>query len=384
MVVLVGLRLAMHWVDQLDMRIYRVGAAALWHGTGLYEAMDPGTGLGFTYPPFAAVLLLPAALMPERVAGFGMAVASCLALARLCHVSVTRIGGIPRLGYAASFWIVLAVAFVSEPVLSTLSFGQVNLILVWLVVEDLTRARGRWLGVGTGIAAAVKLVPGVFLVYLWLAGMPRAALRGVLTFAVAGVVTAVLFWSDSRTFWSGMFADTGHVGGIPYQANQSALGVTTRALGTETPTLWMYLPSLVALGASLALATWFARHGDRNRGLILTAVGGLLASPISWSHHWVWCIPLACLLLSDVTARRPGARILLIATVAVFTTRTIWWPPSANDAALSYSPLEQALTSAYFLLGVAILVWHAHMVWLDRGGSPADPLGGGGGGGGGI
>jgi alpha-1,2-mannosyltransferase len=246
-----------------------------------------------------------------------------------------------------------------------LSFGQVNLILVWLVVEDLTR--GRWLGVGTGIAAAVKLVPGVFLVYLWLAGLRRAALRGVLTFAVAGVVTAALFWSDSRTFWSGMFADAGHVGGIPYQGNQSALGVLARALGTETPAAWMYLPSVVALGVSLALATWFARRGDRTRGLILTAVGGLLASPISWSHHWVWWVPLACLLLADVAAERPGARALLAATVLVFTTRLIWWPPAADDAALSYNPPEQALAAAYFLLGVTILAWHAHMAWSQRG-----------------
>jgi alpha-1,2-mannosyltransferase len=363
----VAMRIGGHGFDQLDMRIYRMGATALWQGTGLYAAIDPGTGLPFTYPPFAALLMLPAVLLPAGMAGLGMGVASCVALARLCHVSVTRIGGIPRLGYAASFWIVLGVAFVSEPVLSTLSFGQVNLILVWLVVEDLTRGRGQWLGVGTGIAAAVKLVPGVFLVYLWLAGLRRAALRGVLTFAVAGVVTAALFWSDSRTFWSGMFADAGHVGGIPYQANQSALGVVARALGTETPALWMYLPSVVALGVSLALATWFARHGDRNRGLILTAVGGLLASPISWSHHWVWWVPLACLLLADVAAGRPGARALLAATVLVFTTRLIWWPPSADDAALSYNHLQQALTAAYFVLGVAILAWHAHMAWSQRG-----------------
>jgi alpha-1,2-mannosyltransferase len=341
----------------------------------LYGAVDPSTGLPFTYPPFAAILMLPAMLLPAGMAGLGMGVASCLALARLCHVSVTRIGGIPGLGYAASYWIVLGVAFASEPVLSTLSFGQVNLILVWLVVEDLTRVRGRGLGAGTGIAAAVKLVPGVFLVYLWLAGLRRAALRGVLTFVVAGVVTAALFWWDSRTFWSGMFADAGHVGGIPYQANQSALGVVARALGTEAPTVWMYLPSVVALGVSLALATWFARHGDRNRGLILTAVGGLLASPISWSHHWVWWVPLACLLLADVAARRPGARALLAATVLVFSARPLWWPPSADDAALSYNPLQQALASAYVLLGVAILAWHGHMVWSHRGPSRGHPFG---------
>lgn len=355
-----------HWFDQLDLRVYRMGARALLDGSGLYSAVDPATGLPFTYPPFAAAAMIPLVWLPAPMAGLVVAVTSCLALARIAHLCVTRIAPLPLLGPTAATWLVVALGLISEPVASTLWFGQVNLVLTWLVLEDLARPEGRLTGIATGLATAVKLVPGVFIVWAWLARRRDTALRGALAFLAAGALAAAAFWNDSALFWSGMFVDATHVGGIPYQGNQSVLGVVARLLGTEAPPTAVHLVGAAALGCALALGAWFARRGDPGRGLVLAGIGGLLASPISWSHHWIWWLPMACLLAADAAARRPGARWLLAATLVIFLVRPLWWPSPIDDAALHFNSIEQVLTAAYALWAVAVLAWHTSIWTRER------------------
>ncbi|MGB8020476.1 MAG: glycosyltransferase 87 family protein [Candidatus Nanopelagicales bacterium] len=359
------LHVGAHWFDQLDVRVYRMGARALLSGSGLYSTVEPTTGLPFTYPPFAAAAMIPLAWLPTPVAGLVVGITSCLALARIAHLCVTRVAPLPRLEPGAATWLVLAVGMLSEPVASTLWFGQVNLVLTWLVLEDLTRPPGRMSGIATGLATAVKLVPGVFLVWAWLAGRSGTALRGMLAFIATGALAAATFWNDSALFWSGMFADAGHVGGIPYQGNQSVLGVAARLLGTAAPPAAVHLVGATALTCALGLGAWFARRGEAGRGLVLAGIGGLLASPISWSHHWIWWLPMACVLAADAAARRPGARWLLVATLLVFLVRPLWWPSPVGDAALHFSGVEQLLTAAYALWAVAVLAWHV-WIWIGE------------------
>ncbi len=359
-----------HWFDQLDLVVYRMGAQALLDGSGVYDAVEPGSGLPFTYPPFAAAVMVPLLWLGQPAAGALVGVASCLALARIAHLCATRIAPLPRLRPAAATWIIVGLGLLSEPVQSTLGYGQVNLLLTWLVLEDLTRAPSRGSGIGTGIATAVKLVPGVFMLWAWLVGERSTALRGAAVFLAAGALTAVGFWQDSWRFWSGTFLDPGHVGGIPYQGNQSVLGVTSRLLGTAQPPGWVTLVAAAVLAASLALAVAVARQGERTRSLVIAGLGGLLASPISWSHHWIWWIPTTCLLAADTAARRPGARWLLLSGLLIFLCRPLWWPSAVNDAALRFGALDQLATASYVLWACAVLAWHARLAALARRSEP--------------
>ena len=273
------------------------------------------TGLPFTYPPFAAVVMVPLALLPAWLAAAVWTGASVGALAAVV-VLVRRALGRPAPGWLVA--LVTGGALALEPVWQNLAFGQVNLFLMLAVLVDLLRPERRWSGVLVGIAAGVKLTPLVFVVLLVLVGRRAAAGR-----AVAGVRRhrrgRVRGWRRAGRRRTGPTALSTRAGsGPPALAhNQSVYGALTRLLDGPPPTLlWLAVAGPLTSRCWLVGAGWW-RRGDRVLGTCLAAVAMLLASPISWSHHWVWAVPIALALWergrwgaaawTAVFVARPGA-----------------------------------------------------------------------------
>ncbi len=73
---------------------------------------------------------------------------------------------------------------------------------------------------------------------------------------------------------------------------------------------------LVAAALATVLGVWAAwaclRVGDRAAGFLAVQITGLLVSPISWSHHWVWVLPLLLWCLFGDRRRRPAVRLLAV------------------------------------------------------------------------
>ncbi len=156
--------------DWFDLRVY-YGTIDTWvhHGGRIYDYRVPGTTYGFTYPPFAAVSMLPMAHLGLRAA---IAATLLLNLAALGAVMWMTAGPLlRRYGWYGCALAACALALF-EPVRDTISFGQVNLVLLALVLTDawlLTTGRTRWVGIGIGLAAAIKLTPALFIGLLLLA-----------------------------------------------------------------------------------------------------------------------------------------------------------------------------------------------------------------------
>jgi alpha-1,2-mannosyltransferase len=303
----------------LDLRVYRSGAAALLHGGGIYQehvdATDPlRTPLNFTYPPFAALLFTPFALLGWPVVVAGLTLAGVAALAYTVRLVLRHL----RLPVAVAPAIVLG-ALLLGPVgwpQGTLVMGQVNLLLMAAVAADLLPGERRWRGALTGIATGVKLTPGIFLVYLALTGRRREAATGAAVAAGTGLLGLAVAPADSVLFWTRLWWDPAHVGDQAYTANQSLGGVVARLTGGHT--LWLALVLLVGVGG-LALARAAYRAGDELWGVLVTALTGLLVSPVSWQHHWVWAVPVAVVLFAR------GARAIGWCWLAVFALQPMWW-----------------------------------------------------------
>jgi alpha-1,2-mannosyltransferase len=303
--------------DFFDLRVY-YGAVHTWvrHGGRIYDYRVPGTSYGFTYPPFAAVAMLPLAPM-----GRATAIAASLAVNLAALAVVLRIlagPGLRRHGwYRWSLGLCGLALF--EPLRDTFSFGQVNLVLLALVLGDawlLATGRGRWAGAGIGLAAAVKLTPALFIGLLLLAGRRRAA--GIAT-AVAAAATALAAWADpaaSRFYWTEALWDTSRVGRLEYVSNQSLQGVLARLGETGRP-LWA---SAVLL--TLCVWAWRARRaataGDWPAAFALTGAAACLVSPITWVHHLVWLLPSFAVLVRAGHPRVAGA------LYAVLCTSVVW------------------------------------------------------------
>ena len=180
------------------------------------------------------------------------------------------------------------------PVVQTLWLGQINLILMFVIVADLCLPdTSRFKGVGVGLAAGLKLVPLIFIPYLLLTRRFRAMSNSLVAFALTIAISLVLLPSQSEAFWfDGLFLDSRRSGNIAYVGNQSLHGTLARLMGVQSAGRPYWLALSVIIGVTgLLLAAWAARRGNEMIGILLCGLTGLLISPISWSHHWVWAAP---------------------------------------------------------------------------------------------
>ncbi len=324
-----------------DLKVYRSGGAAWLHGVALYTEAFP-SWLPFTYPPVAAVLFSLPAMVPYLVAAAVLTVAGLVALSTTTALAAPGRVALPVLAVAC--------AFAVEPVRTTLLFGQVNLVLMGLVAADCLLPRTRYpRGLLIGIAAAVKLTPAVFVLFFLARGRPQPAVTAVVAFAGVTGLGMLLAPSDSVRYWHTTIFDPDRIGGAGFVTNQSLRGALHRlglAPGVEQAA-WLVLAVAV-----VALAwTGARRTADPVVALLVVAAAGLLVSPVSWSHHWVWIVPA---LAVGVVRRVPA--VVPVAVVFAVGHRSL---PHGHDRELTWAWWQHVVGDSYLLVAVAFLVWAA-------------------------
>ena len=333
--------------DQLkDLLVYQYAGEAVMDDQSPYARDEPVTGLPFTYPPFAAVLMVPLALLPTWLAAALWTGASAGALGGSVVVVRRALG---RTSPALMVVLVSGAALALEPVWQNVTFGQINLVLMLAVLVDLLRPERRLSGVALGIAAGVKLTPLVFVVLLLLTGHRGAAARAVLAF---GCTVAVGFAAmpGSAAYWTDRLFDPSRVGPPALAHNQSVYGALTRVLDSSPSTqLWLAAAAPLACAVVLVAAVWW-RRGDRVLGICLGAMAMLLASPVAWSHHWVWAVPVTLVLWEH-------SRWAAAAWTAVFVSRPILWPPWGEGRELQWGATEHLVGNAYLLAALVLAAW---------------------------
>lgn len=361
--------------NMVDLHVYRLAGHALLHGGDPYHL--PGA-LPFLYPPFAAWIAVPLALLPAAVVQIGwtvLNVAAVLAIMHRCGVTGWRLAlGAP------------AVLYFVTPIQQTLAFGQVGIFLVALVVLDLVRP-GQLLGrrpaaaprpdpvltgAMTGLATAIKLTPGLFIVYLWCIGRRRAAIVAAATFVLASGLSFLGRPGLSWHYWLGLaHGDTGLGNSIIYSMNQSVMGMLLRVFGLGAGV------KLAALAASAVMAVlgvvagvaWH-RRGEPAFAILLVGVATLLASPVSWLHHFGWVVPLG---LSLLVVRAPSwLRVLALAWVAWVVAAPFTRLPNGADVELTYTWGQNLLDAVTTVLGIALLL--AALLAAVGGGRRAAPV----------
>ncbi|WP_442814966.1 MULTISPECIES: glycosyltransferase 87 family protein [unclassified Streptomyces] len=375
-------------VSMIDLMVYRAEGWTVRNGYDLYAMRATYAHLPTTYPPFAALLFIPLTLLD--VAGM-RSFATFLNLGLLVvliHLSLRLLGRPLHAPRPAATLLIASVAVWCEPVWTTLRYGQINLLLAALVLWDLSRRTGhRWAGVGIGIAAGIKLTPALFAVFLALCGAVqgwrllrrtgraadfwnprlRQAAVATVTFLGTALFSALVLPRDSWRFWGEAVFESGRVGRTEITDNQALSGVAARLLHTGDPGwLWVGLALLTAvLGLGSAVAAALAgRRGLPHAhawAVLACAVTALLISPISWSHHWVWCVPVVLLLGAE--AQRRSSRGWLagaLAATLAFGSYALWCvprdPASDRPPELHQNGGEMLLSAVYPLAGVAFLV----------------------------
>jgi hypothetical protein len=339
-------------------------------------------GTGYSYPLPFAVLMVPFAALSFTAAVllfnalslvvFGAAVAAWIAWAHGAAPEARRRRAV--LAFAAGTY---------PPVYGTIANGQANLLLLGLlalgtpfVLRRRTARRSVLGGVSIGLAAVVKLIPGVLFVPLLLARRTGAA-TGVLIGALGSVAVAVVLAPNAGSGSGGLLS---LLEPDAYFTNQSINGFVTRLVRASDRTVAIWpnafdprIPTLV-LTAGFALATgyvlwrargWLLQPTGLACGLALALTAGLIGAPKG--TYWTQAIALLAVGLL-LAAEAPDLRLRRLARLdgcllggwfAGAVVQTLLWlqPPARTVALASFVTL---LTSAsiYGLLALwGLLVW---------------------------
>jgi alpha-1,2-mannosyltransferase len=326
-----GWRFLGHTPYRIDIDVYRMGGRAWLDGNPLYAdgamfATQGGIDLPFTYPPLAAIVFSPFALMPLPAASALITAVTLLLLIVAVVILLTRLEvWTPgrRIWLAAAITAVAVVHF--EPIEANFDFGQINVVLMTLVIADCVPRRTPWpRGLLLGVAIALKLTPAVFLLYFLLRRDTRALLVSAASVVGATLLGFALAWRDSWEYWTETVSNTDRIGAATLNTNQNIAGTLARFGVADDLRFVLWVAACFAV---LGLAVWAARRALRADepvlALICVAMFGLVVSPVSWSHHWVWSLPTV--LVTLVVAYRAGNATLAVAG-ALGCALMVWSP----------------------------------------------------------
>ncbi len=313
----------------VDLNVYHTGGLSVLQGQPLYTMLtQPPRLLPFTYPPAAALFAVPLALMSWSAAQLvwvpfiylPLAVVIWLAFAPLLR----RCGRMRTVVFA----VVFAACAYLFPMRDEMRFGQVDMALLAMAVADCAASAPRWpRGALVGLAAAIKLVPGVFIVYLWVSGRRRAALTAVIAALAWTLAAWLLLPHDSVTYWTSVIFDSGRLGSNSGPSNQSLRGMLLREFlpGQVPGVLWVAIAAAVAV-AGFALARRLARESREMEGIAVTALLAVLLSPVSWIHHFIVVVVVTGAILAD--GRSPRRVAIAVGTAGFFALTIPWWGQS--------------------------------------------------------
>jgi alpha-1,2-mannosyltransferase len=389
-------------LDGFDFKVYlKGGSLALHDPAALYTWHLAGRpGIQFTYTPFAALTFSPLSALQWHQLVDLLTVLSLVALAGSVWIAFRECGwrGLARAGGTLA---VTGVAIWFQPTQKALALGQIELVMMGAIVWDLCQPSSRWWkGAVTGIAAGIKLVPLLYVVYLVLTKRYRQAAVAGGAFAATVAIGFAVLPSDSVHFWlDGYFFNASRTGFVGANVNQSLRSIITRVDGSVAggAPIWL-VAALIAVVVGLATAVLLDRAGQTFAGLMTCALTALLVSPISWDHHWVWMAPGLVVLIDAAVRRRSwvfgsAAAVVVIAFLAwpQFWRSPIRWlggglftyapgtyfPFGDNPKYVEYHwyGIELILGNIYVLTGCALLLLAAATAYrLVR--RRNDPIGG--------
>jgi len=341
--------------QQIDLSTYLLGGGHAWSNE-LFRVTLPTDHLGFTYPPFSALLFAPFAHLPLRVCEIAFSwlnLAAVCALVAVCMRAVCR-----SLETRTVLWwalVLLLPVALFDPVRQTFLLGQVNIILALLVVADMTMDLPVPRGILVGLAAAIKVTPIILIPYLFLTRQGRAGLRALATFIAVGLLATAVNASTSWAYWTHYVHEPQRAGMLSWIGNQGLLGAFERLAERTLATPATFFLVITVAGAGVALAAMAYRQSSPVLGFLVVEATESLANPVSWSHHFIWVVLLvAWLALADDRPRYGEWWALGVAVL--FWAAPTWWAPHGPGIIFAGRGWLIPLSDAYVLLFIALVV----------------------------
>jgi alpha-1,2-mannosyltransferase len=297
----------------VDLDVYRNGGLSMLHGGRVYSTKT--YHLLFTYPPIAAVLAVPLGLLPWRGAELVWIPLIYVPLGVAIWYGFRPLLARARAYAPAAFAGLFMVCAFLLPMRQEIFYGQVDILLVALCLLDLRVHRTRWpRGMLIGLATAIKLVPGVFIIYLLITGRRKMAAVAIATFAGLSGLAWLISPRDSVTYWTSAVFNSRRLGPNMPAANQSLRGLLLRLFYPVTmpPAVWVAV-ALVVAAAGFAAARIAHRRGFEMGAIAIVGLLAALLSPVAWIHHMCWIIVALGAITGDGRSPRRVAAAVITA-----------------------------------------------------------------------
>jgi hypothetical protein len=327
-----------------DFRNYWAAAAA-WAGGG-----SPYTVHNFDYPPLAAAIVMPFALLDYPTARAAWFIVGHLALLAAAIIVWRSLGA-----DLESAVVVAAVWTLAGSVAVNLVSGQVNPLLLVLAAASaagFASARDTGAGAALGLAAGLKIWPAALLWPAVVARRGRALAAGFLVTTLSIGAPALLLVAAGTPPY--VPASSGYWAGTPAFLNLSLPATALRLrdlphLGQGMPRTWLLGNNpeqfrLEGAGAALSIAiaaaaiilgfAWIRRAATAATPWLATLGATiavtLAAAPVSWHHYRLLHLPaLAWLLATCVRASRWRSALLAVTLVIVLSSAHALHGPEA-------------------------------------------------------
>ncbi len=358
-------------MNLVDLHVYVDGSAALLTDRlydFTYAEKTPDFPLPFTYPPFAALVFFPLHYFPFTVIAVLWLLAIVVALYVVVWIAFELILGAermrePRWRTAAVWW--TAIGIWMEPVRTTIDYGQVNVFLV-LGAMLAVRSSRWWLSGGLiGVIAGIKLTPAISGLYFVARRRWGTAVWSAVVFGATVGVSFLINHKEAKRYFGTLLGDADRIGPVGSVWNQSLRGALSRLLGHDVQSGPWWSAAVVVV-AILAFFAWRALGPDDRLGtLIIVQLFGLMVSPISWSHHFVWLLPTVMWLVYGPLRQAPGARILAGYWLVTTLVGVPWVLSFAQPSIWTISrPGVLSWLGAVDVLGVLVL--YGWVIWSGR------------------
>ncbi len=377
--------------QHFDVYVYWYALNNWFNGNSLYDwyALPDYKMYPFTYPPFGAWSLSPLTWFDYETAARLMIMAIALQTAVIVALIGRSLGWSWGSAFAIAPWAAIVIEQCLEPFNQSVGFAQVNTAMMALVMIDVAAPdswKGR--GVASGLAAAIKLTPAIAILIFLLRRQWRSAITMVTTSLTVTLLSWIISPSESARFFFDAMWDPQRAGDAYYTSNQNLKGFVARALPENAwsitwaitvalalvAAIWLCLRIQAAAtsvviphSASDAVASGLLNTAapaapapvlPENLATLLTAAVimtlGLLVSPITWSHHWVWGLATVVVLIA-VALRLKSLALMGTALVqgALFIMAPHWWFPYGQVNELHWNVVEQLVGSSYTLAAIA-------------------------------